>query len=94
MSCFNKVELTIFRWRGKSGFEIHFIVFFFLLLFLFLERAFWPIKEANLLHCRDGKKWEEFSPDLIENSFFGFHGFQLSALYGVWRKLVLMSVCC
>ena len=33
-----------------------------------MKKAFWPIKEARLLHCKDGKflGWEDFSPELIK----------------------------
>ena len=43
-------------------FFYHFIIlFFFCILY---ENGFGPIKEATLLHCKDGIfGWEDFSPE-------------------------------
>ena len=74
----------------------HFFSNYFIIIFTFKGRRafFGPIKEASLLLCNDGKTGRITPQRLIGNYSFGFHGFQLSALYGVWRRFVLLSVCC
>ena len=38
------------------------------------EKGFLPIKEARLLHCKDGMflGWEDFSPELIKKIMWSF----------------------
>ena len=56
--------------------DLNFIHFFpFIILFSLVfekRRVFWVYIETCLLHCDDGKNWEEFSPDLIEKYLLGF----------------------
>ena len=58
--------------------------FYFIISFLFflcfLGSLLWPIKEARLLHCNDGKflGWEDFFPRVnkeIHCGVFGHVGF-------------------